>query len=945
MQTYHSSKYYEKTFPRSADNPFIQEYRAPSTADFVPYERCEGDDLIPSNTTPDVGGYRWIIGFRMGINEQARAFIAPEDGLISIDFLDGIYYWLADKEASGFQLTHNGEVLFPAPDTYPDDFYPLSTEEYPHVPKLYRTVKKGDVLRFAVKSFVPDNKDDVVCAQEIKYLFGGALLHRLTVAPGERIAIPFYTTEGAVRFVSRDPETATVLADGTVCAHAEGSALIQLFFKDGSEDLVEVLVASDPSLAENPYRLTVERSSAARSPAAGLGVSEEDTLELCARLGSAVTSHGDRICNAVREDRVGDSVKLLANGALCDTVDATFLDCYCGGRTLKQLSLVMSVANDKNYHVRLSYSTVAEPTHFRYLITLQNPLPIPAGRMPILRLTPTDRALTDVYTVRAEFLRTDGEGISLCEIDVDLADESEDVLALRRELRRSFWLPEIFADNMMLQREKPIRIFGYSKTEGAEISVSLTDAQGRTEAVSATVENGKFTATLSPRKATTEGLTLTVSAFGQTNTYQNIWVGDIWVAAGQSNMGISAGWIQKQGYAEEYAAMESRIDEAQPIRMFTILPQAGDRPCRNTVGGRWLENTKENALSCTAVGYYSVRLMQEKTGVPMAVLNNSLAGTWVQSWVDEAFFDGSEPTDRLYLNWYRREQLAREGWCRPLAPYHGMAAPLAGFSVKGVLWYQGGNNAGQHWKFDNYRRQLAKFIAFWRHLFCDEELPFVVIQMLSVLCYSVPNLPKLTGGLDNPAAVTDLAMLYAAAKPKVPSENMYGYVSIREAQSFVEANDKNVLTVVAYDLSDKTHDVHPPNKLPLAERCGAQMLGFAYECEGLCHSPTFRSLTRTDDGLYLTFDRAEGGLTVSDGKPIRHFEVSDDGISFRDVEAILYKDGVLLKDKAARYVRHAFESCPTVNLYNREGYPLEPFRAGVDEGRIWEGDFTPRISE
>ncbi len=945
MQTYNSTKTYHQVVPQSADNPFVHEYRTPDAVTFTPYTETEGDRFTPSNASPTVGGYQWILGFRVGINELARTFVAPEDGLVSIDFLDGIYYWLADKEASGFQFTHNGEVIFPAPDTYPDDFYPLSTEEYPHVPKIYRVVKKGDRLRFTVKSLVPDNKDDVVCVQEIKYLYGGALTHRITLHPDEQAAIPFYTTEGNVRFISRDPETATVLADGTVCAHAEGSALIQIYFKDGSEDFVEVLVASDPASAENPYCLSVERSSAARSPAAGLGVSEEDTLQLCARLGAAVTSHGDRICNAVREDLVGDSVKLLANGVLCDTVNATFLDHYCGGRTLKQLSLIMRIEGDKNYHVRLSYSTVAEPTRFRYLITLQNQLPIPTDRMPILRLTATDTPITDIYTIRAEFLRTDGAGITLCEIDADLADESEDILALRREMRRSFWLPEIFADNMMLQREKPIRIFGYSKTEGAAVSVSLTDAQGCTETVSATVENGKFTAILSPRKATTEGLTLTVSAFGKTQTCKNIWVGDIWIAAGQSNMGISAGWIKGQGYAEEYAAMEERIDESQPIRMFTILPQAGDRPCRNTVGGRWLENTKENALRCTAIGYYSVRLMQEKLGVPMAVLNNSLAGTWVQSWVDEAFFDGSEPTDRLYLNWYRRERLAREGWCRPLAPYHGMAAPLAGFSVKGVLWYQGANNAGQHWKFDNYRRQLAKFIAFWRRLFCDDELPFVVIQMLSVLCYTVPNLPKLTGGIDNPAAVTDLAMLYAAAKPKVPSENMYGYVSIREAQSFVEANDKNVLTVVAYDLSDKTHDVHPPNKLPLAERCGAQMLGFAYGCEGLCHSPTFRSLSRTDSGLHLTFHYAEGGLTVSDGKPIRHFEVSDDGITFRDAEAVLDEGGILIKDKTAKYVRHAFESCPTVNLYNCEGYPLEPFRAGVDEGRIWEGDFTPRISE
>lgn len=943
MEKYHSTRTYKPIVPQNAECPFVNEYRTPSSDSFVAYTEIEGDRFVPSEQAAAVAGYQWAIGFRVGENALARTFKAPRAGLVCIDFLNGIRYWFCHKEAAAIQLWHNQTLLFPESGKYADDLYPINDQEILALPNFYRVVEEGDTIRFVVRSLKPDNLDDLVCEQEVSYLFGGALTHKMIVAPGKTASIPTYTTEGAVRFISRDPQTVAVGADGTVLGLSEGSGLVQLVFADGSEDYVEILVSADPETAENPLGLVIAQASPDRTPGGGLGVSEEDTLQLCTRLGQAVISHGDRIADAPRYDRAGSGVKLLENNVLCDTVDATFLDSYRGGRTLFEMTLTMRTYQDDGYAVRFFYSTTKAPQQFIYLTTLKNALPISGNRFPALRLTPSE-PIEDVHTLRAQFLRTEGKGIELCEWDVWLKDESNELLALRNEQRQSFWLPSIFADNMVFQRRKPIRVFGYSKTEGATLTLGLTDAEGKTHATTAVVTDGKFVGEFPAQEATDKGLTLTVSGLGQTAVFRNIWVGDVWIAAGQSNMGISANWIRDQGYAEEFKAMTERFDENQPLRMFKQMHQAGDVPCRDCCDGTWYENTWENASKFSAITYFATCIMQKEVGVPMAMVDTSLAGTWLQSWVDEAFFDGSEESDKFYLDWFHREQLFRESWCRPCAPFYGMVAPLAGFSVAGVIWYQGSNNMGQKKKFYNYDRQLVKMIGFWRQIFCDENLPFAVIQALPSLCYTVPNMPKLTGGIDNPAAVNDLAMLFMEAKPKQPTENMFGYVTLREHQSHVEQLIPNVLTVVAIDMANKTHDVHPPNKLPLGERVGEQALGAFYGAEGLRHSPTFKEVQKTDGGLLLTFNYADGGLVIKDGKPIRHFEVSEDGYHFTDAEAVLTDEGILVKTETATYVRHAFESCPEVNVYNQAGYPLEPFRAGVAEGRIWEGEFTVKIS-
>ncbi|MBO4954725.1 MAG: hypothetical protein J6D04_06255, partial [Clostridia bacterium] len=631
MEKYHSTILYKAETPQPTEG-FIQEYRTSYSEEFIPYNEVLGDRFVPTDLTPEEFGYRWCMGFCARKSIQARTFVAPHEGLISIDFLNGIRYWLCDKEATAVQLWHNNTLLFPEHGKYADDLYPVNDQEILTLPKLYRVVETGDKIRLIVRSLKEDNNDDLVCEQEISYLFGGALEHKIIVAPGKTASIPTYTTEGAVRFLSRDPKTVAVGADGTVLGLSEGSGLVQLFFADGSEDYVEILVSANPETAENPFGLVFEQSRTNRTPGSGLGVSEEDTLQLCARLGQAVISYGDRVADASRYDRIGERVKLLGNNALCETVDATFLDSYSGGRTLSELTLTLRLYQSAHFAVRFFYSTTKAPQKFMYLTTLRNNLPVAPDRYCVLRLTPT-APIEDVHTLRAQLLRTDGKELELCEWDVWFKDESNEVLALRNELRQSFWLPQIFADNMVVQRNKPIHVWGFSKTEGATLTLGLTDAEGKTHATTATVIDGKFEGDLPAQEATTKGLTLTVSGLGQTTVFRNIWVGDVWIVAGQSNMGISATWIQNQGYAEEYAAMQERIDESQPIRMFYQWHQAGDQPCKDVAQGEWWENTRDNANRFSAISYFAGRIIQKEIDVPIGLIDTSIAGTWLQSWV------------------------------------------------------------------------------------------------------------------------------------------------------------------------------------------------------------------------------------------------------------------------------------------------------------------------
>jgi sialate O-acetylesterase len=180
-------------------------------------------------------------------------------------------------------------------------------------------------------------------------------------------------------------------------------------------------------------------------------------------------------------------------------------------------------------------------------------------------------------------------------------------------------LPLIFGDNMVLQREVPVRIWGQAQA-GERVQVMI---QGQRKSVRAG-SNGKWQITLDPMKA---GGPLQMIVKGKnTITFNNILVGDVWLAGGQSNMQWS---VLQSANAEE----EIKRADHPDIRLFTVKRSMSDSPLDDIEGGQWLVCSPENIGSFSAVAYFFGRKLYHELNVPVGLISSSWGGTVAEAWM------------------------------------------------------------------------------------------------------------------------------------------------------------------------------------------------------------------------------------------------------------------------------------------------------------------------
>ena len=191
-------------------------------------------------------------------------------------------------------------------------------------------------------------------------------------------------------------------------------------------------------------------------------------------------------------------------------------------------------------------------------------------------------------------------------------------------------LPRLFSDNMVLQRGKPIPIWGWAAAK-EKITVQL---KGQTK-TTITSADGKWKIYLDPIAA---GGPYKLKVQG-TNiiNFKNILIGDVWVCSGQSNMEMTiAGWGQINNYEEEIAAANYPM-----IRHFEVPRTVAASPQEDISAGEWKICNPDNAGSFTAAGYFFAREIFKETGVPIGLLNCSWGGTQVESWISREAFENS----------------------------------------------------------------------------------------------------------------------------------------------------------------------------------------------------------------------------------------------------------------------------------------------------------------
>lgn len=277
-------------------------------------------------------------------------------------------------------------------------------------------------------------------------------------------------------------------------------------------------------------------------------------------------------------------------------------------------------------------------------------------------------------------------------------------------------LATLFSDHVVLQQGRPIPIWGWD-VPGQRVAVRLRAADARTElaAVSATADaSGRFQVEL---PALSDGGPYELSVEGSRQLLvRDVWVGEVWLASGQSNMEWQVG-------VADHAPAEIAQAKWPRIRMFKVGPRAALEPERD-VSGEWAVCSPETAADFSAVGYYFARALHEARAVAIGIIDSTWGGTCIEAWTSH---EGLAPVlpelpaqraqlaeqladlprlqreyERQFLSWQRQALpgdvgnlgLAR-GWARPdLDVSSWPELPLPGYwqthglSFNGVVWFR-----------------------------------------------------------------------------------------------------------------------------------------------------------------------------------------------------------------------------------------------------------------
>ncbi len=318
----------------------------------------------------------------------------------------------------------------------------------------------------------------------------------------------------------------------------------------------------------------------------------------------------------------------------------------------------------------------------------------------------------------------------------------------------------LFSDGAVLQRGQNVPVWG-TANDGEKVTVELAGQTATT-----TAQGGKWKVELKPLEA---GGPFSMKISGDNEvTVNNLLVGEVWVASGQSNMQ----WTLNQSFQPEVEKPKANFPQ---IRMITVAQTTSLEPV-DEVKGSWQECSPETVGKFSAVGYYFARDLQTKLGVPVGIISTSWGGTPAQAWTSSEGFEG-HPELKGYADQLKAAAALPEKGAQnfPAALYNAMIAPVVPYGMKGVIWYQGESNAR---KSKEYQTLFPAMIADWRTKWKLGDFPFLYVQI-------------------------------APFKGQPPE--------IREAQFLTLAKSKNTAMAVTTDYGD-ANDIHPKQKEPVGHR-------------------------------------------------------------------------------------------------------------------------------
>lgn len=488
-------------------------------------------------------------------------------------------------------------------------------------------------------------------------------------------------------------------------------------------------------------------------------------------------------------------------------------------------------------------------------------------------------------------------------------------------------MPKVFSDHMVLQQQEPVRLWGRAEANAA-VQIQFAGQEVNTTADG----QGNWSAKLEPLEASFAGRELTVKSGDAMLTFEDVLVGEVWLGSGQSNM------LWRMDRSNDGDLLQLGANDPY-LRLYAVNYATATEP-QFSCPAVWQKDSPASAGNFSGVAYQFARDLRKTLNVPVGIIQSAVGGTPVIAWTRKGAFSAYEPLVEKHAEWEHKlstyeEDLAKwqteyDAWRqakgiatedyprhknqgapekpegpdsphRPASLANGMIAPVAPYTIRGVIWYQGEQDA--RWDPEKYGQRLGVMINDWRQWWGLPEMPFGIVQLANFgMARDVPG--------DEP------------------------WPKLRESQRLLAKADPHAGLVVAIDVGE-ADDIHPTDKFTVARRLARWALTDVYGKLSLVGGPEIAEAKLGDNAIILTFDQVGTGLRAFNSQKLLGFSVEGaNGKSVKVPAEITGNNQVTLSTKGItepKRVRYAWNNNPaTANLTNQERLPASPFEISVE---------------
>lgn len=507
-------------------------------------------------------------------------------------------------------------------------------------------------------------------------------------------------------------------------------------------------------------------------------------------------------------------------------------------------------------------------------------------------------------------------------------------------LRAALEVPHFFSDHMVLQRSTDAAIWG-TCDPNASVTVQFKNQKVTTKSDA----DGKWAVNIPTGEADANGASITINSKEESKTIQDVLVGEVWFASGQSNMVFTMNRVP--AYEEVIAK-----SDFPGIRMFNAPTVTAVEP-QDDIEGEWTLCSPETVPGYSAVAFFFARKLHQELNIPIGVIKSAWGGKPVETFTSRKALNTLPGTKKLVEDtvaadqtfdpqkaqeayearmeqWkaaaakWREKPASERGRAprRPASPkrpldtegkpgvlFNSMINPFVGYTIRGAIWYQGEGNAKPGAV--PYDQTLPLLINDWRSRWQD-DFSFYLVQLANF------RDPSTEPGNNDPWPLLQDRMRH-----------------------ILESTPKTGMAIIN-DIGE-AKDIHPKNKHDVGERLALWALAKDYGMDLVYSGPLYKSCTINDGSALVEFDHVGKGLKTRDDSKLQRFEIAGKDKVWRWADAeIVDKNTVRVSSsdvKSPVAVRFAWASNPEgANLVNSEGLPTSVFRTDTWDDVIAEAN-------